>query len=117
MNRNGTYNHERNNRLNHLAKNLHLTSLISRHRRVVIDMLYQKLANTTRVNSMVMESMGSSGLELLPHARGLKMLAPWGPVYNEFEVGGFFERGVKEGYTHDDTKYECSTIRRYWDGA
>ena len=28
---------------------------------------------------MVMASIGSSGLELLPHARGLKMLAAWGP--------------------------------------
>jgi hypothetical protein len=34
---------------------------------------------------MVMSLMGSSGLVLLPHARGLKMLAPKGPVKKKFE--------------------------------
>ena len=29
---------------------------------------------------MVMRLMDSSGLDLLPHARGLRMLAPKGPV-------------------------------------
>ena len=45
------------------------------------------IANTTRVNLMVMTLMGSSGLELLPHVRGLKTLAPKGPV-NGLEVVG-----------------------------
>ena len=42
---------------------------------------------------MVMTSMGSSGLELLPHARGLKTLAPKGPVVNELEVVGLKREG------------------------
>ena len=49
---------------------------------------------------MVMTLIGSSGLELLPHARGLKMSAPKGPV-NELEV-----ELKKKGLigTHDDAK-------------
>ena len=53
---------------------------------------------------MVMLLMESSGLELLPHARGLKMLAPKGPV-NEFRE--WVEEGKAETGTHDNTEYEC----------
>ena len=53
---------------------------------------------------MVMTLMGSPGSELLPHARGLKMSAPKGPVVvvNQLEGVGLKER-VK-WYTHDDAE-------------
>ena len=49
---------------------------------------------------MAMTLMGSSGLELLPHARGLKMFAPKGPE-NRLEVG--LKRKGQIG-THDDAE-------------
>ena len=36
-----------------------------------------------------MSLMGSSGLELLPHERGLKMLAPKGPFLKKGSLEGF----------------------------